>query len=168
MLARDIMSHPAVTVRADDDLEVAARRMWDHDCGAVVVVNDAGKAVGMLTDRDICMAAFTQGKVLAEVPVHHAMSHYLISVGPEDPIASVEELMEANQVCRIPVVDEVGMVLGLVALNDLAVAYLRIAHQLHAPLDGGPLAIATTVANCSDHRPHRRSVPGLQAGHAIG
>jgi CBS domain-containing protein len=57
MRIRDLMTKPAVTCSQDDSLNTAARLMWEHDCGTVPVLGDDGKVVGILTDRDICMAA---------------------------------------------------------------------------------------------------------------
>src|SRR5262245_6101900 len=64
MEVREIMSTDLETCRADDTLDRAARLMWEHDCGVVPVVDHEGTAVGMITDRDICMAAYTQGRPL--------------------------------------------------------------------------------------------------------
>jgi CBS domain-containing protein len=51
--------------------------MWDHDCGAIAVVND-GKLTGVITDRDLCMAAYTQGRALDALLVNTAMAQQLI------------------------------------------------------------------------------------------
>lgn len=53
----------------------AARIMWEHDCGCVPVVDEGRRVIGMLTDRDACMAAYTQGLRLQDLPVHRAMSN---------------------------------------------------------------------------------------------
>ena len=58
----------------DDTLERAARLMWDHDCGALPVLDDHGAVLAMLTDRDICMATFTQGRAPIDCSVSSAMS----------------------------------------------------------------------------------------------
>lgn len=89
MQVKQIMSQPVATCRSNDPLHIAAQRMWDSDCGVVPVVNDEGCAVAMITDRDICMAAYTQGKPLAEIEVRSAMSHELYSCGPNDSLQEV-------------------------------------------------------------------------------
>ena len=57
MRAQDLMTQPIATCHVNDTLNVAAREMWDHDCGAIAITGDDGKLAGMITDRDICMAA---------------------------------------------------------------------------------------------------------------
>ena len=61
MLVKQIMTGDPVTCARHQTLNDAARQMWDHDVGAVPIVDEQGEAVGVITDRDICMAAYTQG-----------------------------------------------------------------------------------------------------------
>jgi CBS domain-containing protein len=119
MRVNEIMSTPALTCHAQDTLNVAARLMWDGDCGAIAVVNDEGNLVGMITDRDICMAGLLQAMPLASIPVHVAMARHVYAVEPDQSIDDVERLMATHQVRRIPVVID-GKPIGLVAVNDLA------------------------------------------------
>jgi len=94
--------------------------MWEHDCGCVPVVDSGGHVIGMLTDRDVCMGAYTQGRPLAAIPVITAMSPDVFSCRPEDTVASAERLMWAKQVRRLPVTDDAGRLMGLITLNDIA------------------------------------------------
>lgn len=121
MHAKDVMSSPAITVHVNDSLSLAAKRMWDADVGALAVVNDDGILTGMITDRDICMAGWTQGRPFDELLVNAAMSRKPVFARPEDGVGDVEELMAANQVRRIPIVDVAGIPIGVVSLNDLAI-----------------------------------------------
>jgi predicted transcriptional regulator len=75
MQARDVMTNPTIACHANDTLTVAAHRMWEFNIDALAVVNDEGKVTGKITDRDICMAAYTQGKRLDELLVNGAMEH---------------------------------------------------------------------------------------------
>lgn len=114
------MSRPVVTVGIDDDLELAARRMWDGDCGVVAVVDHEGRLAGMLTDRDICMAAWTQGRTLKEIGVSSAMAREVVRLRRDDRILDAERLMATNQVRRVPIVDDDDRPVGLISLADLA------------------------------------------------
>lgn len=67
MKVQDIMTADVETCRLDDTLDRPAAIMWERDCGVVPVVDDESRIVGMLTDRDICMAAYTQGRPLPEI-----------------------------------------------------------------------------------------------------
>ena len=122
MLAQDLMTHPAITCHVNDPLTVAARAMWDHDIGSIGVVNDDGVLTGMLTDRDICMAAYTQGRPLDEILANSAMAHKVVSARPDQRLGEIEHLMADHQLRRIPIVDADGRPLGMVSINDVAVA----------------------------------------------
>ena len=100
-------------------LDRAAQLMWDRDCGALPVLGDDGAVIGMVTDRDICMAAFTQGRPLREIPVATAMAPEVISCRSTDTIAVAEELMGQHKVRRMPVLDGEGRPVGLLSLNDV-------------------------------------------------
>jgi CBS domain-containing protein len=94
--------------------------MWEGDCGALPVVDHDGRALGMLTDRDICMAAYTQGRALNEIAVSSAMSNHVFSCRASDSLRSLMTAMAAHQVRRVPVVDESDKVIGIVSLADIA------------------------------------------------
>lgn len=120
MKVSELMSRPVETCSMQDSLNAAAQRMWEHNCGCVPVVDSDGKALGMLTDRDVCMAAYTQGKPLGAIPVSTAMSKSIHTCAPTDTVAAAEKLMAARQVRRLPVVDKDGRVVGLLSLHDIA------------------------------------------------
>lgn len=120
MQANQLMSSPAITCHVNDTLSVAAHLMWDRDCGALAVVNDEGTLVGMLTDRDICMAAFTQGRPLDSILVNSAMASHVIAARGDDPVPEIEDRMSRHQIRRIPIVDLQNKPIGMLTLNDLA------------------------------------------------
>jgi CBS domain-containing protein len=120
MQVEQVMQRDVKTCRADDTLNTAAQLMWDHDCGCVPVVDGEGHVVGMLTDRDVCMAAYTRGMPLDAVQVSDAMSHSVSACQPQDTLADAERMMRENQVHRLPVIDAGGRIVGIVSLNDLA------------------------------------------------
>ena len=67
------------TCFTSDSLATAAQLMWDHDCGCVPVLNEDARVVEMLTDRDICMAAFFQAAPISEIKVSAVMSRQLFN-----------------------------------------------------------------------------------------
>jgi CBS domain-containing protein len=142
MLAKHIMSQPVSVCQLSDNLDQAARLMWEDDCGAVPVIDAGGRAVAMLTDRDICMAAYTQGKALKQIGVSTAMSRSLHACLPDDPLEQVEQLMMEHQLRRIPVLDDDGHPVGILALNDLA----RAANRQHPAAPDGPAAVSLMAA----------------------
>jgi len=127
MRVRDLMSKPVITCHKDESLSAAAKRLWDHDCGCVVVVDDYGRVTGMLTDRDICMATYTQGKAPGELAVRDAMAKRVCSCHATDSIKQALNRMRRVQVRRLPVVDAENFPIGVLSLNTL-IRYTKAGH----------------------------------------
>jgi len=142
MRAQDLMTSPVITCHVNDLLSVAAARMWDADIGVLPVVNDDGKVTGMITDRDLCMAAYTQGRPLDAILVNSAMAKHVVSARPDTNLSEVEQLMAKHQVRRIPIVDDAGMPLGIVSMNDLAIESV----QPDTAMKHGPSKLAHSLA----------------------
>jgi CBS-domain-containing membrane protein len=119
MRIQDIMSKPAVFCGQNETLNTAARLMWDHDCGVIPVVKEDGRIAGIVTDRDICMAAYTKGKTLEAIPLREVMSTKVFSCRVGDSLESAERVMSDNQVRRLPVVDVEDRPVGVVSLSDV-------------------------------------------------
>jgi CBS domain-containing protein len=119
MMVRDVMSRPVHTCRSHESLNAAAQKMWDADIGAVAVVDDKNRVVGMVTDRDLCMAAYLQGRLLGDIVLAGCMSRHLVACGPEDSIDDVLHLMRQHQIRRLPVLDQGRHAVGMVSLSDL-------------------------------------------------
>jgi len=120
MKVSSLMHKDAITCRTVDTLERAAQLMWDHDIGCVPVVDEQGHIAGMLTDRDICMAAYTRGAPLSAIPVTVAMATRVYTCGPEEDLQDVERTMSHRQIRRVPVIDGEGHPIAVLSLNDLA------------------------------------------------
>jgi CBS-domain-containing membrane protein len=108
------------------------------------VVDEQGKPVGFLTDRDVCMAAYTQNKPLTELPVEGAMARTPVCCRVEDDLDSAAQLMREHRTRRVPVVDGNGILVGLLTLDDLACEAAR-------PLRGGrnnKLVISCLKCSC--------------------
>lgn len=120
MKIQRVMTRNVRTCRADDTLETAARAMWDTDLGCLPVVDEASRPIGVITDRDVCMAAYTRGAALRDLRVSTAMSDRVITCSPRSSVAEVEALMRSAQVRRVPVVDFAGNLVGIVSLADVA------------------------------------------------
>lgn len=153
MQAQDLMSHPAVTCQVSDPLTVPAHLMWEHDCGAIPVVREDGKLAGMITDRDLCMAAFTQSRRLDEILVGAVMAKDVISVEPYQRLDEIEQRMAEHQVRRLPVVDSEHRPIGVVSVNDLAIESV----QPDTRMTNGPSKVIRTIAAICQPR-----VPGSE------
>jgi CBS domain-containing protein len=122
MKVEDLMTRQVHCCRRHDPLGEPARIMWERDCGCVPVLeaDGSGRVVGMITDRDVCMAAYTKGRPLDQIGVEEVMSRRVVSCGPRDDVKEAEAAMQRAQVRRLPVVDAEGRLVGLLALADLA------------------------------------------------
>ena len=120
MHVKELMQRPVVVCSIDDSLNEAARLMWEHDLGSVPVVDRDGRLAGIVTDRDICMAAYTQGRAPGAIPVTSAMTPNVLCCHIDDVVDTAEQLMREGQVRRLPVIDNDGRPIGMLALNDLA------------------------------------------------
>ncbi len=119
MNLQELMTKTVWTCRADEAMSAAARLMWEHDIGAVPVLDAAGRLVGIVTDRDLCMCAYFTGEPLTSVPVEHAMSKVVFTIEPAQTVEKAEELMRSKRIRRLPVV-EGGKLVGMISLGDLA------------------------------------------------
>jgi CBS domain-containing protein len=113
------MRAPAICCGVSDTLHRVAQLMWEHDVGAVVVVDDRGKACHVITDRDICMGAYTQGVALWSSHVSSVKPAPLVSCHVGAGVIEVRRLMQEHGLRRIPVLDAAGTVVGVVGLGDL-------------------------------------------------
>jgi CBS domain-containing protein len=94
--------------------------MWEHDIGALPVVDDKGHLVGVITDRDVAMAAYLREEPLRAIPVHTVMAQHVHACRADDEVSTVEATMAQYQLHRIPVIDEGRRPIGMITLNDIA------------------------------------------------
>jgi CBS domain-containing protein len=145
MKISDLMTAQPKTCLSSHTLDVAVKLMWDHDLGIVPIVDERGEIVGVVTDRDACMAAYTRGEPLHRIPCTVAMSQKLVMCHVYDTDVATARLMAKHKVRRIPVVDDERRPIGIVSLNDLALAMMRGREV--------PVAeIAGTLAAICEHR----------------
>jgi len=146
MNASEMMTAAVKSCGTNDNLQRAAQLMWENDCGVVPVVDGDGRVAGMITDRDICMAAYTQGRPLWQIPVSNAMAKQVHSVHENDSLEAVEGLMRQARVRRVPVLDGDGRLKGILSMNDLA----RHSHRSGQKSNGlsGDSVVKTLAAIC--------------------
>lgn len=119
MQVREVMTENPACCGSDASITDAARLMVENDCGEIPVTDEAGKPVGVVTDRDIACRAVAQGKSL-DTPVSEVMSSPVVTVNPDTSVDDCCSTMEKNQIRRVPVVDESGSCCGIVAQADIA------------------------------------------------
>jgi CBS domain-containing protein len=159
MRIKDLMTQPVASVRSTDSTAVAARLMWDCDCGAVPVLDDEGRAIAMITDRDICMAALMRDRAPSAIPVSDAMSADLQSCGPDDRLSTAEKLMRTYQIRRIPIVDRERRPIGMLSLADIVRAKDRLKGRAAKEKEVAPKEVAVTLADICATPPREVNPP---------
>ncbi len=156
MNVQEVMRGSVRSVRMADRLDAAARLMWEQDCGIAPVVDSSNVLVGVITDRDLCMATYTQGRVLAEIPVTAVMARMLRTCRAEDSLDTAMRTLQQAQLHRLPVVDGRGVLVGMLSCNDL----IRLAATRPAALDPKQL-VAVLAAIGALRQPGPAAAPAV-------
>jgi CBS domain-containing protein len=146
-----MMCPVVITCRPDDLLDSAACKLWEHDIGCLPVVDKDNRPVGMLTDRDICMAAYTQGRLLKDIRVDSVMSPTVFSAPSTDRIEDVEVVMRTHKIHRVPIVDEGNRLVGLLSTSQLAREAAREVRLKHPDVSEGEF-LSTLACVCEPRR----------------
>jgi CBS domain-containing protein len=115
MRVQEIMAAGLEPCSPDANLAAVAGLMWDDDCGALPVVDGDGKVIGMITDRDICIAVATKHRLASEIPVSEVMSGVIHACHPNDDVRDALKTMGHGRVLRLPVIDEDGTFQGVLS-----------------------------------------------------
>lgn len=142
MKVRDLMTSDVKTCRRETNLAEAVRDMWEADCGALPVVSDEGRVIGMITDRDICIAVATRGGSADRILVREVAQGHAYTCLPDDDATAALHTMKAHKIRRLPVVDAEGHVRGILSLNDV------VTHAGAAT----PTEVVSTLASICEHR----------------
>ena len=153
MRIEELMTKPPKTCRPYCSLSHAARLMWENDFGCLPVTegDESGRLIGMITDRDICMAAYFAGGALNEIQVADAMTEDVRACNPGDDIAEARSIMREAALRRLPVVDGSGRVIGLLSLADFAREAIRERGVTNRNVTVGEVCL-TLATICEPHQ----------------
>lgn len=118
MKVKDVMTPHPQTIWLTESLADAASMMWENDCGVLPIVKDQ-KVIGMITDRDICMATTIRQSNPSSVSVEEVMTGEVYGVDPEDNIDQALQVMQQHQIRRVPVISPDGELKGILSMNDI-------------------------------------------------
>ena len=119
MKVKEIMTENPSVCDLNESLAQAAKTMWEMDCGVLPVLKDGKEIVGLITDRDICMAMAMRDCNPMGVSAEEVITGNVFSVGPEAELQEALEAMREHQVRRLPVVNADGELKGMLSLNDV-------------------------------------------------
>ncbi len=136
MKVKDVMMGTPASCPAGTNLGAAVEILWNRNCGILPIVDAQEKLIGVVTDRDICIALGTRNKLAGEITVNEVASANVFSCRPDDDIRSALATMAQTKVRRLPVVDAQGKLQGILSLDDVV---------LHA--NGGILGKSPELSN---------------------
>ena len=122
MQVKDVMTETPTCCSKDSKLQDVAQKMAQENCGAIPVVESEGshKLAGMITDRDIVIRAVAEGNNPLDMTAGDCMTKATVTTTPDASVEDCCNLMEQNQIRRIPVIDENGGCCGIVSQADIA------------------------------------------------
>jgi CBS domain-containing protein len=119
MKVQDVMTRNVKSCSPRSSLAQASALMWDYDCGVMPVVNSEDRVIGMITDRDIAIAAATNNRLTTEIDVGEVMSGNVYACAEDEDISSALHTMRREKVRRLPVIRNEGKLAGILSINDV-------------------------------------------------
>ena len=119
MKVKDVMTPNVEAIWLTESLADAARLMWENDCGVLPIIKDGRKVIGVITDRDICMATAMRDGNPSGISVEEVMTGQVYTVKPEDNIVQALQTMQEHKIRRLPVVSSEGELEGILSINDV-------------------------------------------------
>jgi CBS domain-containing protein len=119
-LSRILATKPEriITIADDATIRAAVARLAEHKIGALIVVDGSGALCGILSERDIVRHAASNEDMFAQL-VGEVMTHDVVVGVPQDDIMAVAHIMTERRIRHLPIVDEVGKVIGMISIGDV-------------------------------------------------
>ena len=119
MKVQEVMTPEAKAIWLTESLADAAKAMWENDCGVLPIIKDGRKVVGMITDRDICMATAMNERNPSSICVEEVMTGTVYAAAPDEDIEQALATMREHRVRRLPVLNTEGELEGILSMNDI-------------------------------------------------
>ena len=119
MLVKELMTGAPATCRPETNLGAAVEILWNRNCGFLPVVDAEEKVIGVVTDRDICIAMGTHNRLPGDLSVGEIATRRVFTCGPEDEIHEALYTMANKQVRRLPVVNKENVLEGVLSMDDV-------------------------------------------------
>jgi CBS domain-containing protein len=166
MKVQELMTKDVKTCGRDSNLAEVAGRLWDGDCGALPVVDDESKVIGMISDRDICFAVATKGRLAAEISAGELIAGKpLFTCTTDDDVQNALSTMQQRQVRRIPVVNTEGRIEGILSISDVVLAASTDAQGIKQGVSSNE-AISTLKGICEQRHATQQAAAAASGGAA--
>jgi CBS domain-containing protein len=119
MKVKDIMTQSVVCGSAKTNVGAAVELMWVRNCGMLPVIGPDKTLVGVVTDRDICIAMGTRNRLAGELSVGEIATKNVFTCKPDEEIHEALQTMANNHVRRLPVVNDRGIPQGMLSVDDI-------------------------------------------------
>jgi CBS domain-containing protein len=124
LIAEQFMQDAVYAYHPEDSAETLAQTMTEEGFGSVPIVNHDGHLLGIVSEYDL-LKAIREEKVLAVAKAGDLMTPAPVTVKPETSAMDIIDRLEGKHLIRMPVVNEEGKLLGVVARRDVLLGYLR-------------------------------------------
>jgi CBS domain-containing protein len=119
MKVKDVMMRTPASCGAATNLGAAVEILWNRNCGILPITNSQGKVIGVVTDRDLCIALGTRNRLPGEVTVGQVVSGEVFTCKPDDDIRDALNTIALEKVRRLPVVNDAGQLEGILSMDDV-------------------------------------------------
>lgn len=152
MNVRDIMAKQVACCTPQQTLDVIVNMMQDNDCGSIPITDDDGRALGILTDRDIALTCAEKHKALWELCGEDFINgHSVFTCSDDDDVRTALETMRTCQVRRLPVVNRLGHIEGILSIDDIITFAQRGIRGEGSPDISYEDTMTTLKALCNHH-----------------
>lgn len=117
-----IMSANVKTATEEETIQTICKTMYENQIGSIVVVKrtvDGINPIGIITERDIVRQIGSSELFVVQAPIRQIMSTPLVTIRPNSPIRDAIEIMRLKNISRLPVIDNKGIMVGIVTYKDL-------------------------------------------------
>ena len=158
MKVKDVMTPNVEAIWLTESLADAAKLMWENDCGVLPIIKDDRKVIGMITDRDICMAIAMRDTKPSGISVEEVMTGQVYAVKPEDDIDQALQTMQVHKIRRLPVISSEGELAGILSMNDVVLKAEGLEGETTESINYAAV-VKTYQAICQHPTPAAASAP---------
>jgi predicted transcriptional regulator len=119
MKVQDMMTQEVKFCGPDTNLAAATEILWQNNCGSLPVVDSDGKLLGVITDRDMCIALGTRNVRASDLAVRDAATNPVFTCAPNDEIHAALRTLRQHQIRRMPVIGPNGKLVGILCLDEI-------------------------------------------------
>lgn len=156
MKVKEVMTPNVGAIWITESLADAAKEMWEHDCGVLPIIKDGRKVVGMITDRDICMASAMRDRNPSHISVEEVMNATVYAAEPDEEVEQALQTMREHKIRRLPVLNPEGELQGILSMNDIVLKAKTNGKK--APIDYADV-VKTYQAICEHPLPVAQAAP---------